>query len=192
MLIIEGFNEIMGSIILSNILIYQEKLDLVFSSFLKREGASKKTQKNYLSDVKAFLTWLINTLQSTSSKIPSTLPDLLKIISPDIIDNFKKYLVLHHTPISTINRRLSALRIFFRCCIAQNWITNNPIEAISNISKLHIESQVKDEMLTELFPLFIEELRSEGVPDFISEQYIEDIQEFFEWYNQQSSNLLKS
>lgn len=110
-----------------------------FKKFLIAENVSRSTLKNYLSDFRHFAGWLCNNKSfkslSLSSSPLSSPADLLKHIDFSFIESYKLYLIKANIPIKTINRRLSALRRFFKYCINQNLTTSNPCKNVSNISK---------------------------------------------------------
>lgn len=110
-----------------------------FKNFLIAENVSRSTLKNYLSDFRHFAGWLSNNQSykslSLSNSSLSSPTDVLKLIDFSFIEFYKLYLINAHIPIKTINRRLSAIRCFFKYCINQNLITSNACKNVSNISK---------------------------------------------------------
>ena len=124
----------MANLISSNVTDYQDFLVRTFQHFLIAQKASEKTRVNYTGDLKQFINWLINSAQPMQKPLSSHL-DLLKLVSNDLIENYKRSMLLDHVPIATLNRRLSALRMFFRCVMSQGWLNENPMEFIANIPK---------------------------------------------------------
>lgn len=124
----------MANLISSNALNYQDFLIQTFQRFLLDEKTSEKTRVNYMGDVRQFINWLSNSIQ-TKQNSPSTHLELLKLITPELLENYKRSLLLEHIPVATINRRLSSLRMFFRCVINEGWFSDNPMEFIANIPK---------------------------------------------------------
>ena len=121
----------------SNVPIYQDILKPAFFSFLTAQGASRKTQKNYWSDVAAFISWFIAAASSVRD-VQHTSPSLLlQALSPNHINNYVSHLLQAKISQATINRRLSSLRIFFNCCLQMSWLSYHPMEGIANIKMGH-------------------------------------------------------
>lgn len=124
----------MAHLISSNALNYQGFLIDTFQRFLLDEKTSEKTRVNYIGDVRQFINWLSNSIQSPQNTPDSHL-EFLHRITPELLENYKRSLLLEHVPVATINRRLSSLRMFFRCAINQDWLPNSPMEFVANIPK---------------------------------------------------------
>lgn len=120
-----------------------------FRQFLKNEGVSTNTLKNYVSDLSTFVDYLKSVNQYFSI---ITLPFVL---NTDTLNSYKKWLQLHF-PLSTGNRRLSAIRKFIEFAIENdltskdytgsitNFIIPNPADDdIRNIVKI-IPSELSD------------------------------------------------
>ena len=103
---------------------YQASIDQAFSDFLEKRGVSKITRKNYRTDLRHFLAW---------ARLPIDQVFPFKRITTPLFDAYKQSQILSKTPPATINRRLSTIRMFFRCAIAQGWVTDNPTKNIVNI-----------------------------------------------------------
>ena len=134
MLIIKRLTKTMANLISSNATDYQDFLAGTFQRFLIAQKASEKTRVNYIGDLKQFLNWLMNSAHTIHKPLSSHL-DLLKLASNDLVENYKRSMLLDHVPVATLNRRLSALRMFFRCVMSQGWLNENPMEFIANIPK---------------------------------------------------------
>ncbi len=124
----------MVDLILSNVLNYQRELISLFERFLQAAGASAKTQKNYVSDLRHFFTWFTTVIETKGQSITSTNEFVLAI---DIITvlMYKQALWETQTPVATINRRLSTLRSFFDCTTQANITQTNPLSSLENIEK---------------------------------------------------------
>ena len=101
-----------------------------FKSFLRAENISAVTLRNYLSDVRHFLGWLITTIKK-DRKI--NFVETIESISPQIVEKYKNDHIKAALPIKTINRRLSALRKFFLFCQKEALIEQNPAKRVNNI-----------------------------------------------------------
>lgn len=167
----------MFKLMLTNVPNYQAKLIAAFITFLRLEGTSIKTQKNYTTDVQHFNNWAVLTIQNTHGIIPQNHFIFLNFISSDIIEGYKAYLRSHHTPIATINRRLSALRMFFRCCVHEGFTDKNPTINIANISQSSISSDPIDQLLAK----WKSHLHTNGTPSVTVKRYTDDVKEFLAW-----------
>ena len=118
----------------NNLLNYLTKLITSFDDFLAIENASKQTRKNYKSDLTAFFSWFCEASQSASSSPRTDSPkEALRLITTESIEAFKRWLKIAHAPPATINRRLSALRAFFRFTTLNGWTQQNPAQYVANI-----------------------------------------------------------
>lgn len=124
--------------------IIQESLIATLVTFLQSQGASTITQKNYSADIRHFLNWIADSHIVPAAEGPSDQPIFLRKITAEIIENYKQSQLTAQTPISTINRRLSALRTFFRACLAQNWINDDPTKTVINLQKTDSDEPKED------------------------------------------------
>ncbi|MEK7532881.1 MAG: site-specific integrase, partial [Patescibacteria group bacterium] len=115
---------------------YLTKLTTSFEEYLVIKHAAKQTRKNYKSDLMAFFSWFCEAQQTPSptTHIESH-ADALHLIQTESIDAYKRWLVIAHTPPATINRRLSAIRAFFRFATLHGWVQNNPTQYITNVQQ---------------------------------------------------------
>lgn len=133
----------------------QYNLEAPFRAYLSAENISPISLKNYLSDSRHFLGWFQGeqssstlTVDRSQSKamVQESNPDsgvthvlqsnVLAVITPNIIAEYKSYLSANGVPTKTVNRRLSTLRKFFTFAISQGWTKENPAKKISNIASL--------------------------------------------------------
>lgn len=147
------FTRYMVGVIWNNFLNYLSKLISAFDEFLTVENASKQTRKNYKSDLNAFVSWFTETIQ-TADDVPSinSPADALRPITTDRIEDFKRWLRLSHTPPATINRRLSALRAFFRFAALNGWVKDNPAAVVSNIPLPKVQAEVESNFEQKALP----------------------------------------
>ena len=116
-----------------------DQLLSLFGVFLDTDGASKKTKTEYCSDIRHFLSWVQHEPEFMQNSA-TTHVELVSGISSQTIEKYKKSLGDLSIPASTINRRLSALRIFFRCSVAYGWIRENPAAFVANIKTKEYDS----------------------------------------------------
>ena len=167
-------------IITSNLLNYQSILESQFFNFLKKDGASAKTRHNYRTDLKHFIQWVFISFQTSSSQLPHDHIRLVRSFSPELLTEYRSSLLRHGTPSATINRRLSALRSFFRFCVLQGWLDQNPIDAIRNVTKTDNKKENPDPENT-LLMHFTEYLVREGSSDKTQNNYRTDLRHFIRW-----------
>ncbi|MFH0749491.1 MAG: site-specific integrase, partial [Candidatus Gottesmanbacteria bacterium] len=88
----------------------------------------------------------------------------------------KRALIVAQTPTATINRRLSALRMFFQFAVIEQKITENPTLLVRNISRIDAtnNASILNKALTE----YTSEMK-------ITTADIDDIKTFFSWYYNQ-------
>jgi len=98
-----------------------------FKKYLQINDKTSVTIKNYLSDIRFFFGWIISILNLEITKTT------LEAIDGAKINSFKKYLLDSSLPSSTINRRLSSVRIFFFFCTENKIISHNPSLNLSNV-----------------------------------------------------------
>ena len=110
----------------NNKLLSQSLLENFFIEFLTAEGASKKTQKNYLYDVKNFFEWL-----TTHSEITNINQASLSRIKSHHIARYIHSLNQTQKSATTV-RHLSAIKTFFQACIISAFITENPASTYSD------------------------------------------------------------
>lgn len=160
-----------------------------FRTFLRLNGASKSTVKNYLADFNHFLAWLELTLKSQNIALNRSVPELIvHYFDPNYLTRYKDYLLQNQLPVSTINRRLSTLRAFGNFCISRAWLSKNPAKQIKNITLSEKESlypelrekrtkREKERLLIE----FKRDLEKEEFRPNTVKNYLADIKSFLAW-----------
>jgi len=141
---------------------------------LRQKRLTKTSVKNYLSDLRHFLGWLIIKLKVKNPSLnidDLTADKFVSQITLDLIEDYKGYLLENNIPIKTVNRRLSTLRKFFSFCISQGWLKENLAKKISNVKKDLLEK-------TDILLQFKKDLEKEGLDKKTIKSYLEDIQEF--------------
>lgn len=108
-----------------------------FTEYLSKNGASDKTKSNYRVDINHFLSWVRKTIilpHHTGLSGNSTDEDILIHADEELITSYIQDQNRTHTPIATINRRLSSLRMMYQFLISRKKLLSSPIEAIKNLS----------------------------------------------------------
>lgn len=177
----------MLNITLSNVPYYQAILEETFLSYLAKQGASERTRKNYRCDMLHFIRWTIMTIQNYQLPPPSSHQELLGYITPEFLSDYRQCLRKNGIPTATINRRLSTIRTFFRCCLSHGWIQKNPAESLSNVL-LKVEEATTDEMLAQ----FSQDLAREGASKVTIRNYLSDARKFLFWLERQSARKTAS
>jgi len=163
----------MPSIILSNVFDYQALLDTEFSSYLIKQNASEVTRKNYVADIKNFFKWLNNAVSTGSITLREEVEKPLRTITTEIIELFKRSLITTQTPTATINRRLSALRMFFQFAMIEHKIIENPMLLVRNIPRNDALNNVST--LNAALERYAQDKKA-------TPSDIDDIKTFFSWY----------
>ncbi|OGG09751.1 hypothetical protein A2154_05335 [Candidatus Gottesmanbacteria bacterium RBG_16_43_7] len=147
-----------------------------------RLNVSKKTAANYKSDIKNFFAWYIFSVTNNKAGYAnlSLAENLLNVISTAHITGYITNLLESATPATTINRRLSALRLFFKYAIQNQICTHDPTESISNLKK---NSGRHDDHLI-ILSEFTEHLQSEGASSSTIRGYVADIKHLLVWVKQ--------
>lgn len=165
---------------------YQSILEEVFTIFLQRQGASKKTQKNYCTDMRHFMTWLTVSIIPVQRTHPRDHVELVSLITNDVLHLYRDELLNHNVPAGTINRRLSALRMFLSACQHRGWITGEMTVDIKNVKQgqlAAIETVIQNKLKQ-----WETTLSSQGVSDATIRSYTHDVREFLKWVHTQRKN----
>lgn len=179
MLINISLTRYMPNIILSNVpnvFDYQTLLNTEFSTYLIKQNASEITRKNYLTDIKNFFTWLNTCITNGSIKLLEHAEKPLSRITTEIVETYKRSLITSKTPIATINRRLSALRMFFQFALIEHKVTDNPMILVRNIPRTDAPNET--DILDAALSVYAKEKSAKQAD-------IDDIKTFFSWYYKQ-------
>jgi len=96
----------------------------MFLAFLKKQGASDRTLKAYLSDLHAFFVHMNLDLANLDTAA-------LEAIRTEDIESFIGDLGSRNLRLSTIKRRVAAVRTYFRFLFDQGLIANNPARVVT-------------------------------------------------------------
>lgn len=101
-----------------------------FNDYLLLKNLSRISRKNYLSDLRMFLTWM-----NAHDDVPE--------FSVSTIISYKKHLESSRLPIRSINRSLSSIRAFGDLLINTQEQFSNPARLVANVAiQIHPEESV--------------------------------------------------
>jgi site-specific recombinase XerD len=148
----------------------------LFKLYLQIQRSSTLTVKNYVIDVNHFLSWLA---QKTGIKHQIVGKAIFGLFTIETIGEYKQNLLQDRTPLSTINRRLSALRKFGQFGLKQGWLTENPAEKVANATlKQDVRWETQDEKILENFQKHLEK---EKASPLTIKNYLSDLRHFLSW-----------
>jgi len=125
------------------------QLSSILRQIITSQGPSlsKVTIKNYVSDLRHFLSWF----QSSKIDAGSNGNQLETLLSSSTLETYVSRLQVTSTPRTTINRRLSSIRLLSQFCAANNLAKNNQIANIKMRPK-KIPLNVNEELKIETKP----------------------------------------
>lgn len=144
-----------------------------FRTYLKTQGLSAVTIKNYVADINYFLDWLY---QKTHIHHRVAGISIFGLFTTETLEEYKTLADEQNTPLSTINRRLSALRKFGQFAKTQGWTNQNPVLKIKNVVSEPNQS-VKQNLLTK----FQKSLEEDKVSPLTIKNYLSDLRHFLTW-----------
>ena len=151
----------------------------IFKNYLIIRKTSPVTAKNYLGDVNHFLNWLA---KETGVKYQIVGKAIFGLFTEETLNQYKNNLLICKTPLSTLNRRLSALRKFGDFGKEQEWLKENPAEKIANAIKSDFVftsvNKQPNEAILEKFSLHLEK---EKVSPITLKNYLSDLKHFLGW-----------
>jgi len=104
-----------------------QKIIKFFEIYLKTtKGLKALTIKNYRADLRHFLSWL---------------PLKLENLTPNHLEDYKKYLLTNKMAKSTINRKLATVRSFCQFCTNKGLLKQNPAHNLTNSPFLRSEDK---------------------------------------------------
>ncbi|MBM3205812.1 hypothetical protein FJZ41_03135 [Candidatus Shapirobacteria bacterium] len=148
----------------------------LFKNYLIVKKTSLVTAKNYLVDINHFLGWLA---QKTGVKHQIVGKAIFGLFTLETIEEYKNDLLEENTPLSTLNRRLSALRKFGKFGQEQGWLTENPMLHIGNLTPNELIShQSSSEQILQNFK---HQLEKEKASPLTIKNYLSDLRHFLNW-----------
>lgn len=149
----------------------------VFRSYLISQSATESTIKNYLGDLKYFLSFLRGTLIKNGIALDENIYELLHLLTAAELDNYVNFLKTQGLSVPTVNRKISSLKSYFQLAYHQGWIDINFTKHLSFI-KNEVRLSLKS-----LLSGFEEDLRREGVGLVSRKNYLSDVKQFITWLN---------
>lgn len=151
----------------------------IFKNYLIIKKTSPVTAKNYLVDINHFLNWLA---KETGVKYQIVGKAIFGLFTEETLKEYKNNLLLSKTPLSTLNRRLSALRKFGEFGKKQEWLKENPAAKIANATQsesvlITANKQPNEKILVE----FNHHLEKEKVSPITIKNYLSDLRHFLGW-----------
>lgn len=129
--------------------------------------------KNYLSDIRYFIGWFQQTQQTSYAELEKN----FDLISSDIVQMYKDFLITNELPTRTVNRRLSSLRSLCAYLVSQGLIQANPSNSTPNYSEDDI---FRPSLFSKELDLFKADLHKNGYSDENIQSIYGDVQEFLE------------
>ena len=158
-----------------------DKVVKKFLEYIGLLGVSKKTEKNYRSDISNFTLWMMNTVR-TWGVAAGNLAETVPFINKQTGFEYKKHLRNKTTSTKTINRRLSTLRHFGRFLAGSQMVDFDFMEKVTNVS-------TKKSRSSDLISNFEAHLTTEKVSRNTIKGYLSDTRQFLNWLEKQGSTL---
>ncbi len=141
-----------------------------FQIWLKKKKLSDKSVKNYLSDVRQFLSW---TAKNSSNQL-----------TPNTFATYRSHLLVKKTPTKSINRYLSSLRKFGEFLKQEKQMMVNPVSNLENIKKQIKQTEKTKKFKTgqeELMENFRQSMQKQKLSKATIKNYVSDINQFLTW-----------
>jgi len=151
-----------------------------FFEYLHDRNLSRKTYKNYRSDISHFSGWLILAVRRWGV-MAGNLNDTIPFINKKLAGLYKDFLVRNNLATKTINRRLSTLRHFANFLLETQILDFNFMEEIANISSI---SRLDG---NSLLPKFEKHLNQEKASKSTVKNYVNDVRQFLSWLENKNS-----
>lgn len=149
-----------------------------FKLYLESLSLSRKTIRNYLSDLSHFTAWATLKLRTTGYEITQD-QNLIPYLSCSLIEEYRIFLLTNTIPARTINRRLSTLRRFGRFLQEKGLIITNPAVEIINVEIYSVQEEQRM-----LLVKFRKHLEQEGLTGKTRRNYISDVRGFLRFAEQ--------
>lgn len=134
---------------------------------------SQTTVKNYLSDLRHFLSFL--KLKSLSwGKPPPNSQQIPSLITPSLLKEYRNYFLANNIAKSTANRKLATVRLFCQFCYNKGLLEQNFAQNLKNIP-LFSSREKKINDLVSKFGLW---LKKQGASKNTIKNYVADIRAY--------------
>jgi len=147
----------------------------LFRRYLKTQKVSPVTIKNYIADIKNFLGWLAT---KTGIKYQVAGKSIFSLLTLETIEEYKTDLAAKRTPLSSINRRLSALRKFGQFGTSHGWLIKNEISKVKTLQAPLVDQQSPNK---KVLAEFKKHLEAEKVSQITIKNYLSDLRHFLSW-----------
>ncbi len=157
-----------------------------FRQYLKKQRVSTNTCKNYVSDLSTFVDYL-----KTQNQYFSVLT-LPFVLNSSTLNSYKTWLE-QKDPLTTANRRLSALRKFITFAIESNTISRDYTGVVDNFVKIKPEGTIQTlESFNEFLNTHVSDTKSIKQYNSDIKQYLQSnkitekhfsLKQFFSWKN---------
>ncbi|HUS60522.1 MAG TPA: site-specific integrase [Nevskiaceae bacterium] len=144
-----------------------------YRTYLKTQGLSSVTIKNYVADINHFLDWLY---QKTHVHHRVAGIDIFGLFTTETFKEYKADVAEQNTPLTTINRRLSALRKFGQFGLQIGSLNQNPVLKIKNVVSESNQSPKQNWLVK-----FRKSLEEEKVSPLTIKNYLSDLRHFLTW-----------
>ncbi len=153
-------------------------LDIFKRQLTEKEGASKSTVKNYLSDVRHFISWYEN-LMKGSFDLNSVTSEVIRLYEKSMGGTLSSGRLKSETMLShaSMKRHLSSIRKFFFVLEGQDLIASNPFKSIQP----DVTAEPTDYWHLRSFKDF---LLQKGSSKITIKNYLSDISGFAKWYEE--------
>lgn len=148
-----------------------------FINYLTNLSLSKKSLKNYKSDIGHFTGWIILKARSFGSYIES-LEESFPFLNSKIAEDYKKYMLENNVPAKTINRRLSTLRHLARHLIASQIVDFDFTQDLQNISQPEKQTAGSASAYLINFRTYLEHQK---ISKNTVKNYTSDVRQFLSW-----------
>lgn len=163
--------------------LFMDTLLTEYKLFLKERKVSFSSIKNYLVDARNFLGWYSLFLKTNKNLHNPSNRELFSLLSPEIVSQYKSFLVDNNNPNSTVNRRLSGVRKLSSFAISQDWIVTNPAKMVSNVGA-SLRKVENDNWKRDILKQFADDLKKEEVSKTTIKNYLSDTMGFLSFVDQ--------
>lgn len=131
---------------------------------------STSTVDNYLVDGLKFLQWLANYLTKLKfAIIPSQPTTFIAYADHEIVNEYRKHLMLHESSPATINRRIAGLKKLLEFTVEAGYLSDNPAQTLKNAALFDPKKTLSE---------FKNWLEKEELTDTTIKNYLADVRHF--------------